>query len=278
MNMEEAKGSFNMGVLFLLCLMISSAVPSASGASNGDGYSLSSGSLARIYRSDAIYVLGSCQDPNNGWDYLVTKYNKAGTKLWERVWSGPTGEDDYSVAIAVDNSGNVCVSGITQVAKEAETYDYAYATVKYSTDGRQLWAVRYEKTGTALLAPSAIISDASGNIYVAGRCGVDKSGKKSKHQDDKNWFFTTIKYNAKGKQMWDVRYAEKGYSWNSPEDAEVDNKGCVCVTGYSTRKQGDEHFVTIKYLGSTIYCKWGHLDQQAFCDGLGFCRQCLRYW
>lgn len=246
MNMEKAKGSLNMGVLFLFCLMISNVVPTVAGTRCSDGYSLSSGSLVKTSKSNDIYVLGSRQNHNNGWDYLVTKYDKAGTRLWERVWSGPAGEDDYSSAITVDNSGNVCVTGVTQVRKEAEIYDYGYATVKYSTDGRQLWAVHYEKPGAMLLAP-LITSDGSGNIYVAGSSGVDKPGKKSIRQDEKNWFFTTIKYNAKGKKIWDVRYAEKGYVWISPVDIEVDGEGCVCVTGYSTRKQGDERFVTVKY-------------------------------
>uniref|UniRef100_A0A7C6A855 T9SS type A sorting domain-containing protein n=1 Tax=candidate division WOR-3 bacterium TaxID=2052148 RepID=A0A7C6A855_UNCW3 len=50
---------------------------------------------------------------------------------WVARYNGPGNADDYSNAIAVDNSGNVYVTG----RSEDLDHDYDYATIKYSSVG-----------------------------------------------------------------------------------------------------------------------------------------------
>lgn len=61
---------------------------------------------------------------------------------------------------------------------------YDYATVKYSPDGEQLWLARYDGPGHDTDIASAMVLDATGNVYVTGWSTGDATGLD----------FATIKY------------------------------------------------------------------------------------
>jgi hypothetical protein len=60
-----------------------------------------------------------------------------------RVYSGPGNGDDYPVAIAVDTSGNVFVSGYSF----GRGSGFDHATIKYSGAGVPLWTNRFDGPG-----------------------------------------------------------------------------------------------------------------------------------
>jgi hypothetical protein len=59
--------------------------------------------------SGNIYVAASLYNSNWETDYVTVKYDTKGNELWVRKYDG--GYDDRSIAIAVDPSGNVYVTG-----------------------------------------------------------------------------------------------------------------------------------------------------------------------
>jgi hypothetical protein len=154
-------------------------------------------------------------------DYATIKYDAQGSLLWERRYDGPDTSYDEAVALAVDASGNVYVTG---------TSNGDYATVKYSADGEQIWVQRYDR-GNA----TAIAVDAAGNVYVTGR--------------SPGWDYATVKYSADGEQIWVQRYNGPGNGYDEAKGIAVDSFGNVYVTGVSKGGSGTgaSDYATIKY-------------------------------
>src|SRR4051812_32704539 len=61
--------------------------------------------------SDNVYVTGYSTGATTGKDMLTIKYDPSGNILWSRLYNGSNNGGDYSFSIAVDNSGNVYVTG-----------------------------------------------------------------------------------------------------------------------------------------------------------------------
>jgi hypothetical protein len=173
-----------------------------------------------VDKAGNVYVTGTTQICQ-GSDYLTLKYNSAGQEQWVARYSGPQEPLDAAKAIAVDNSGNVYVTG--------RSFN-DYATIKYDATGQRQWAAR-EVGGEG----NAIALDGAGNVYVTGRKAAD---------------YGTIKYDAAGQQQWLARY--NGPPGNASDVATaivLDGSGYVYVTGRSERAAifGDSDYATVKY-------------------------------
>ncbi len=186
-----------------------------------------------VDRSGNVYVTGISDGYTSTHDYLTIKYSPGGKQLWASRYNGPGNFYDDAYAIAVDRSGNVYVTGGSVGSKS----DYDYATIKYSPAGKQLWISRYNGPGNREDEASALALDGSGNVYVTGysnRWGSD---------DD----YVTIKYNANGKQLWVKSFSGPGKDSDSAKAIAVDGSGNVYVTGSSKGSGTDRDYATIKY-------------------------------
>ena len=109
-------------------------------------------------------------------EYATVKYNSDGVEQWVSKYAGLGGETFESGAesIAIDDLGNVYVTGHC----EGEDYlggDYHdYATIKYNNAGIEQWAIRYDEPNESSRA-IAIIVDAEGNVYVTGTTDIGGS-------------------------------------------------------------------------------------------------------
>ena len=175
--------------------------------------------------SGNVYVTGkSFSRQPYDYSYATVKYDSEGNELWVARYDGPGGDDDVSQAIAVDISGNVYVTGKSYNGLH---YDYAYATVKYDSDGNELWAARYDGPGEGDDEARAIAVDAWGNVYVTGCSGGD---------------YATVKYDGDGNELWVARYDGPAGGEDGAVAVAVDDSGKVYVTGSSG---GD--YATLKY-------------------------------
>jgi uncharacterized delta-60 repeat protein len=183
--------------------------------------------------SGNVYVTGVSIGSDTGADYATIKYDSAGQQQWVARYNGPVNGDDYAQAIAVDNAGNIYVTGWSRGAGT----NFDYATIKYDSAGQQQWTARYHGPGTGLDQPNAIAVDTSSNVYVTG-----KSNGSGTSID-----YATIKYDSAGQEQWVARYNGPANSGDEARAIALDTLGNVYVTGQSYGADGDTDYATIKY-------------------------------
>jgi hypothetical protein len=166
-------------------------------------------------------------------DYTTIKYNSAGHQQWVARYNGPHNDDDQLIAMAVDGSGNVYVTGYSVVDNNSH---FDCATIKYNSAGQQQWVARYTAP-SGYAAGDAIAFDASGNVYVAAEAAIPNDPNKR--------FSVAIKYNAAGEEQWVAEY-ESGMNHNQPAANAVDGAANLYVTGH-IRACPDDDYLTLKY-------------------------------
>ncbi|MBA7650108.1 hypothetical protein ES703_57909 [subsurface metagenome] len=165
-------------------------------------------------------------------NYATIKYNSSGVQQWVAHYNGPGSYYDVAYSIAVDNSGNVCVTGYAHDRGSNRNY----ATIKYNSSGIQQWVKLYNGTGNGTDTGEDIGVDASGNFYVTG----------SSQGSGTDMDYATIKYDPSGVQQWVMRYNGPGNRGDYSNDLAVDCSGNVYVTGGSYNNANLD-VTTIKY-------------------------------
>jgi len=191
-----------------------------------------------VDNSGNIYVSGSCLAENiSSLDYVTIKYSSSGILLWVQKYNGPGNNNDIPYSLAVDDSGNVYVTGSSGAD---------YATIKYNSSGVQQWIQRYDGPGNGGVGAYSLAVDNSGNVYVTGGSGGN-SGT--------NIGYATIKYNSSGDSLWVARYIGPGNGSDGASSLTVDKWGNVYVTGQSNGGATSRDYATIKY-NSTGVQQW----------------------
>lgn len=181
--------------------------------------------------SSNIYVTGKSSDASNYNDIVTIKYNSSGDSLWVRKYNSPNNFSDEALALCVDNSANVYITGKSFSVSGLDDI----ITIKYISSGVMQWARTYG--GNLNDFANAIACDQSGNVYVTG-------GSTGANGFD----YVTIKYSPAGDSLWVRKY--NFISGNSSDDASsiaVDNSGNIYVTGTSWGGSSNYDYATIKY-------------------------------
>ena len=187
--------------------------------------------------SGNVYVTGYSFGDSTDLDYATVKYNSSGTQAWEARYNGPADTVDAGNSIAVDDSGNVFVTGYS-IGLDG---NYDFATIKYNSIGQQQWVKRYNGPANRSDRASSMAIDNSSNVYVTGTSYGDTT--------DADW--ATIKYNSDGVVQWIAIYNGSLNSLDSPNKIIIDDLCNVYVTGSGSYNSGDgEDFTTIKYNSS----------------------------
>ncbi len=148
---------------------------------------------------------------------------------WVRRYNGPGNGGDKAVALAVDDSGNVYVTGSS--FDSATGYDFA--TIKYFPNGDTAWVRLYNGPTNKDDFATALALDATGNVYVTGRS---------------NGEFATIRYDFDGNQLWVRRLSSLfSLSTDGAYALALDELGNVYVTGQLADNEFLPMGVTIKY-------------------------------
>jgi uncharacterized delta-60 repeat protein len=151
---------------------------------------------------------------------------------WVARYNGPGNIDDEATAVAVDDSGNVYVTGFSY---DANT-DYDYTTIKYNAAGQQQWIARYNGPDNYGDKAAAMAIDPAGNVYVTGWSA--NAGSLD---------YATIKYNSDGQQQWVARYNGPDNSSEEATAIALDGSGNVYVTGSSWGSKTASDYATVKY-------------------------------
>ena len=68
------------------------------------------------FRSNNIYVTGYLRNSGTEKDYCTIKYDTDGVELWVSMYDGPISKSDGASAMAIDNSDNIYVTGLSEDA------------------------------------------------------------------------------------------------------------------------------------------------------------------
>src|SRR5439155_1261171 len=98
---------------------------------NGPGHSNDLATAIAVDSANNVLVTGSSYGSNGNYDYATIKYSAGGVPLWTNRFNGLGNGDDLAVALAVDGSNNVFVTG----SSVGSGGNLDYATIKYSGTG-----------------------------------------------------------------------------------------------------------------------------------------------
>jgi hypothetical protein len=225
----------------------------------GAGYYRDQASAIAIDNNYNIILGGfTYSSSTNNYDYLVLKYDSAGTLLWTYTYNG-TGSAADIVSAITTSGGDIYITG----ASIGSLTGFDYTTIKLNSSGAVLWNNRYNYIGNDL--PFDI--DISGtNVFVNG-------GSQSTITD---WDYTQLIYTTSGTPYDTIRTTGTGVGFDHASQAVTDAQGYVYITGsYATKSNGLD-FKTIK-LDQQGNVKWistfdglSHQDDQANSIGVDF--------
>jgi hypothetical protein len=222
-----------------------------------DGGSGDAATALAVDSSGNVYVTGqSWSAKTSNYDYATVKYNTVGQEQWVARYDGPANDYDYPTGIAVDNSGNVYVTG----ESTGLAGDWDCTTIKYDSGGQQEWVVRYNGPANDNDWGTGIAVDKSDNVYVTG--GSVVAGIFSE--------YITIKYSSAGREQWVARYHGTGNGNDTATALAIDSSDSIYVTGSSFNSNNNFDCVTIKYdpIGQEVWV--ARYDGPIHLDDLGY--------
>lgn len=157
---------------------------------------------------------------------------------WQNRYNG-YGFNDKPKKMIMDYNGDMIISG----SSEGKDESIDILTVKYASDGKELWSARFSgetnHDGSDDEANSIAV-DSKGSVYVTGSTHSGVIGRD----------YCTIKYSSDGKEEWVRIYSGEGRIEDSDESAvaiTTDKSDFIYVTGYSNGRGDGYEFSTIKY-------------------------------
>ena len=189
-------------------------------------------------RSGNVFVAGYSQGNGSSDDYATLAYSASGTPLWTNRYNGPASSTDQAQALAVDDNGNVFVTGWSMGIGSSVDF----ATVAYSGLGVPLWTNRYDGPANGGDTATAIAIDGLGNVLVTGNSSTTAE----------NWAdYVTVAYSSAGVPLWTNRYNGPANGPDYPVGIVADANNHVIVGGYSDgdRSNGQiPDYAIVKYI------------------------------
>lgn len=142
-----------------------------------------------------------------------------------------TTDRDYGRSVAVDNNGNIFVTGFTQGEFDGETkiggYYDSYIT-KFNSSGVLLWTKQFGTTEKD--KATSITINSKGNLFIAGKTQGAFDGGIS---DSRYYDYFIIKYDTNGSLIWNKQFGRTGYVFDGITIA-CDSNDNLFVGGDST--------------------------------------------
>ena len=171
-------------------------------------------------------------------EILTTKMSSEGELLWQSTWypEGDTSQN-YGIAVNADTSGNIYVAGVTTTG-EKDSMDYVL--IKYAPDGTELWVKIIGGQSGKMDIPSAITTDAQGNVFVTGVSTGDSTLTD----------YLTLKLDKNnGNILWQERYDNQGFL-DIAVDIVVNDSGNIIIAGTSSSDTLSWDYKTLSYNGN----------------------------
>jgi hypothetical protein len=188
------------------------------------------GSDIALDKSRNVFVFGVSYDGNSSQRYILIKYNHLGIEKWRRFFGEP-GLSSQAGGLVLDNLGNIFISGISYNSDK----NTDIVTIKYDTDGNQLWLVRYNGPDNHYDIFRNIEIDQKNNIYIAGRSYSNKT----------YYDFLLLKYNSNGVEQWSKTYNGNKNDYDYASKLKLDRYNNIYFIGTTNGKSGT--MTTLKY-------------------------------
>ncbi|MEG4280503.1 SBBP repeat-containing protein [Microcoleus sp. MON1_C1] len=213
-----------------------------------------SSSKVTVDSAGNVYLAGTNATPSpqgffEEYDAWVAKYDSTGNQLWFEQFDFSE-YDEYPSGIAVDNAGNVYLTGIT--GSNDSSFGRAGGpqipwVAKYDGSGNRLWSKGINtdpgpSTGEAF--PYGMKVDSSGNLYLVGKDVKNFGGNFVIGASVSNTWAT--KYDSNGNQLWLQQLgtipSPPDYNVSTlPSDLAVDSAGNLYLTGTANGALGDSN-------------------------------------
>lgn len=189
------------------------------------------------YNTSGIAMTGTYM--GNG-DAFLSKFNTNGVEQWATYFGGSGYE--YSTDIAVDGSGGVYITGVTNSTDNIATSG-SYKTIqqgyndgflaKFNSSGTKLWATYYG--GTEGDAVQGVSTDKNGDVYIVGSTvstnGIATAGAEQTFYNGNSDGFLA-KFNTNGAIQWGTYVG--GIMEDIVSDLSIDQSGHIYTVGYTT--------------------------------------------
>jgi hypothetical protein len=134
----------------------------------GDEY----GKKVRVDANGNVYTIGQADvdaSGNTNYDIVTLKYNSTGVQQWVKTFGNAALNDEDANDLLLDASGNVYVTGKSDVNALASIIANNFITIKYNSTGVQQWATYYDGTATnSDDIAEGFYFDGSSYLYVVG--------------------------------------------------------------------------------------------------------------
>jgi len=180
-----------------------------------------------------VYVATRYATGNTISDYLIIKYDINGVEQWHTIHDGIYC-DDVPSDIVVDDSGNIFVIGLSEMADN----DYDFLLQKYNPSGDLQWEERYNSHVDYSYLFPRIALDHSGNICLIGMQKID----------DQDYNIVIMKFDQFGNTMWTQSYnGTYQNSWDKPVDLVIDNENNIHILGSVQNEYSYTDMVILKF-------------------------------
>lgn len=194
--------------------------------------------------SGNIYICGYSQSGSFVEDYTVLKYDAAGSLQWSVGYDGTAGQEDQATSIALDASGNVVVTGKTDVDNTSTVTNYNYGTFIYDPSGNYICPdslpFTYNGAGNGDDVPVTV--HVNGNdILVTGQSAEGINTARNKN--------IMVRFISEGACSRLAEYAEydgPAHGGDAP-NASIVASSSIFVTGSSDGADNQKDIITLKF-------------------------------